>query len=99
MLYQLAAAQYANKLARTTCNASLGNNVSPGCTFYNVTYGNNAEPCVGGSLDCVGGGTGAGILYNPAVTHQEAYTEQQGYSLAVGLGTVNVTNLVASSVP
>jgi subtilase family serine protease len=98
-LYKLAAAQYANKLARSTCNSSLGNNISSGCTFYNVTVGNNAEPCLKGSVDCVGGGAGAGILYNREVTAKEAYPAQQGYSLAVGLGTVNVTNLVASSVP
>ncbi len=98
-LYVLAAAQYANKLARSTCNASLGNKISGGCTFYNVTAGNNAEPCLKGTVSCVGGGAGAGILYNPAVTPKEAYPAQLGYSLAVGLGTVNVTNLVISSVP
>jgi subtilase family serine protease len=99
LLYQLAAAQYANKVARSTCDSSLGNKISTGCTFYNVTYGNNAEPCVKSSVDCVGGGAGAGILYNKEVTPKEAYPAQQGYSLAVGLGTVNVTNLVTSSVP
>jgi len=99
LLYRLAAAQYVNKVARSTCDSTLGNRVSSGCTFYNVTDGNNAEPCVKGSVDCVGGGTGAGILYNREVTSKEAYPAQQGYSLAVGLGTVNVSNLVASSVP
>ncbi len=99
LFYKLAAAQYANKLARSTCNASLGNKISPGCTFYNVTAGNNAEPCIKGTVDCVGGAVGAGILYNRKVTPKEAYPAQLGYSLATGLGTVNVTNLVASSVP
>jgi subtilase family serine protease len=99
LLYKLAAAQYANKLARTTCNSSLGNQVSSGCTFYNVTYGNNAEPCVKGTINCVGGGAGAGILYNKEVTPDAAFPAHLGYSLAVGLGTVNVTNLVVSSVP
>jgi subtilase family serine protease len=99
LLYKLAAAQYANKLALTTCNSTLGNKISLGCTFYNVTAGNNAEPCIKGSPDCVGGAVGAGILYNKEVTPDEAYPAQQGYSLATGLGTVNVTNLVVSSVP
>jgi subtilase family serine protease len=99
LLYKLAAAQYANKLALTTCNSTLGNKISLGCTFYNVTAGNNAEPCIKGSPDCVGGAVGAGILYNKEVTPEEAYPAQQGYSLATGLGTVNVTNLVVSSVP
>jgi subtilase family serine protease len=99
ILYKLAAAQYANKLARSTCNSTLGNKVSTGCTFYNVTYGNNAEPCIKGTVECVGGNFGAGILYNREVSQYGAYPAQTGYSLAVGLGTVNVTNLVASSVP
>jgi subtilase family serine protease len=98
-LYKLAAAQYANKLARSTCNSSLGNKVSTGCTFYNVTFGDNAEPCVKGSVDCGGGSDGVGILYNEALTTKAAYPAQLGYSLAVGLGTVNVTNLVTSSIP
>jgi len=33
------------------------------------------------------------------VSEEEAYPAQQGYSLAVGLGTVNITNLVSSSIP
>jgi subtilase family serine protease len=99
LFYKLAAAQYSNKLALSTCNASLGNKISPGCTFYNVTAGNNAEPCTKGTVDCVGGTVGAGILYNRTVTPKEAYPAQLGYSLATGLGTVNVTNLVSSSVP
>jgi hypothetical protein len=95
-LYTLAAAQYANKLARSICNSSLGNQISSGCTFYNVTYGNNAEPCVEGTVACAGGWAGVGILYNRAVSIRDAYPAQLGYSLATGLGTVNVTNLVGS---
>jgi subtilase family serine protease len=98
--YKLAAAQYANSLGRSTCNSSLGNKVSNGCTFYNVTFGDIAEPCNEGSVDCVGGGSaGIGILYNKAITSKAAYPAQLGYSLAAGLGSVNVTNLVTSSPP
>jgi subtilase family serine protease len=99
LLYTLAAKQYATRTGTAACNASLGNKVSRSCVFYNVTDGNNAEPCVNGSPDCVGGATGKGILYNKVVTSSEAYPAQQGYSLAVGLGTVNVTNLVINSAP
>jgi subtilase family serine protease len=96
--YKVAAAQYAYKLGLSACNSSLGNTISAGCAFYNVTVGNNAEPCISKSPNCVGGSAnGAGILYNRAVSPQEAYTARQGYSLAVGLGSVNVTNLVFSS--
>jgi subtilase family serine protease len=97
-LYKAASLQYANKLLLSTCNSSLGNEISSGCAFYNVTVGNNAEPCIAKSTDCIGGSTnGAGILYNREVTPREAYTARQGYSLAVGLGTVNVTNLIANA--
>jgi subtilase family serine protease len=100
LFYKIAALQYANKLLVKTCNASLGNDISPGCAFYNVTAGNNAEPCIGGTVSCLGGSAnGAGILYNRSVTPKEAYPAHQGYNLATGLGTVNVTNLVANSVP
>ena len=99
LLYKLAAAQYANKLALTNCNSTQGNEISSACTFYNVTVGNNAEPCVSGTVSCKAGATGAGILHNPDVTAKEAYPAQLGYSLAVGLGTVNVTNLVTSASP
>jgi len=99
LLYQLASAQYANKLGISTCNSSLGNQISSGCTFNNVTVGSNAEPCAAGTVSCKGGATGAGILQNPSLTTKGAYPAQPGYSLAVGLGTVNVTNLVVSSVP
>jgi len=101
LFYKIAAAQYASRLGVNACNSYLGNEVSAGCTFYNVTYSNNAEPCVAGSAKCVGGTDdgGAGILYNRAVSEDEAYPAQQGYSLAVGLGTVNITNLISSSIP
>ena len=96
VFYRLAAAQYATKLGVSSCNSTLGNTVSTGCTFYNVTTGSNAEPCVKGTVDCTGP---TGILQNPAITTKDAYPAQPGYSLAVGLGTVNVTNLVVSSIP
>jgi len=98
-LYKLAAAQYADKLGVSACNSLLGDNVSSGCTFYNVTVGNNAEPCVAGSPHCVADGAAIGILYKKELTPEEAFPAQTGYSLAVGLGTVNVTNLVISSPP
>ena len=99
LLYRLAAAQYASKLAIATCNSTLGNAVSSGCAFYDVTVGSIAEPCAKGTVGCQGGAVGAGILHNPRVTMKDAYPAQPGYSLATGLGTVNVTNLVESLAP
>ena len=96
LFYKLAAAQYASNLGVHSCNSLLGNNISAGCTFYNVTYGNNAEPCVKRSPHCLAPGVTTGILYKREVTPDEAFPAQPGYSLAAGLGSVNVTNLVTS---
>jgi len=96
LFYKLAAAQYANKLGVDSCNSLLGDKISSGCTFYNVTYGNNAEPCVKGSPHCIADGAATGILYKRELTPYEAFPAQTGYSLAAGLGSVNVTNLVTS---
>ncbi len=96
-LYQIAAAQYNNPLLLNKCNATLGNKISTACVFNDVTVGNNAEPCFTGSVDCHGGAAatqGIGVLRSPNFPSVNAYPAQPGYSLATGLGSVNVTNLL-----
>lgn len=98
--YQIGQAQYTTPLGLSQCNATLGNKTSSACVFHNITAGNNAEPCYAKTANC---GTskqstmGIGVLKtdiggNPVI----AYPAQSGYSLATGLGTVNVTNLLYS---
>ena len=81
-LYKLAA-----KDNRTACNS---NTVANGnsCTFYDITAGTNAMPCLSGSLNCVV--NTAGDKYG-IVT---GYSATTGYDLATGLGSVNAYNLV-----
>ncbi len=97
-LYQLAQLQYNNPLLLSKCNSTLGNAISTACIFNNVTAGNNAEPCVKGSVDCrVSGPAALGIGVLTASTkapYVNAFPAGPGYSLATGLGTVNVANLL-----
>jgi hypothetical protein len=39
---------------------------------------------------------GIGVLRDPSAPKVNAYQATPGYSLAVGLGTVNITNLLQS---
>ena len=98
-LYQLAQVQYSDTVLVKSCNATLGKNISTACIFNNVTAGDNAEPCLSGSVDCHTGAAAAknqvGVL-SAAVgkTVVTAYPATPGYSLATGLGSVNATNLL-----
>jgi hypothetical protein len=79
------------KLAQNTgasCNSSTQLNPSAqnSCLFYDVTSGNNAVPCAGGSPNC--SSTLAGT--DGFLTGQ---TTGPGYDLATGLGSINANNL------
>ena len=82
VFYQLAA-----KDNLTNCNS---NTVANGnaCIFYDITTGNNAMPCLSGSLNC--NVSISGDMFG-IVT---GYTTTTGYDLATGLGSVNAFNLV-----
>lgn len=99
-LYMIAKAQYTTPLGLSQCNATLGNKISSACVFYDVTAGDNAEACNKGTIDCLTGGgstMGIGVLSTTIGKHRVlAYPAHPGYSLATGLGTVNVTNLLYS---
>ncbi len=96
-LYLLAKQQFNNSLLLTNCNSTLGNRISSACVFNNVEAGNNAEPCVKGSPNChttTDSTAGVGILSaQTKAPYVNAFPAGPGYSLATGLGTVNVTNL------
>ena len=74
-----------------SCNSS--NQTTPSaqnsCVFYDVTSGNNAVPCAGGSPGCSSTQTGT----NGFTTGQLA---GPGYDLATGLGSVNAANLASA---
>ena len=96
-LYQIAQLQFTNPLLVSRCNSSLGNKISGACVFYDVTAGDNAEPCVKGSVDCFTNAAatmGVGILRSKMSPHANAFPATPGYDLATGLGTVNAANLL-----
>jgi subtilase family serine protease len=99
-LYQLAATQYGNTITVSRCNATLGKAISPACVFNDVTAGDNAEPCVKGTPNCYVNKTatmGIGVLSASTGKNEvNAFPANPGYSLATGLGTVNVTNLLVN---
>jgi Pro-kumamolisin, activation domain/Bacterial Ig-like domain (group 3) len=88
-LYKLAAAQFT---AGTSCDSSTVTNGSS-CVFYDIASnsgfpGSNAEPCLGGTLNC-----------NPTNPNDEfgvlpGWNSTPGYDTATGLGTLNAFNLV-----
>ncbi len=96
-LYQLAQLQFDNTLLNTRCNSTLGNTISTACIFNEVTAGNNAEPCISGTVDCRSTNESTkkiGILRAPDFPNVDAYPAGPGYNLATGLGSVNVLNLL-----
>ena len=90
VLYALARKQVA---ANLNCNSSTG--PASGCTLNDVTKGNNAVPCSGGTLNCSSNVAGVnGVLVEPASPTTPAFPASSGYDLASGLGSVNAQNLV-----
>ena len=83
VLYQLARNQSCDSSQQTNPTAQNS------CVFYDVTTGNNAVPCAGGSPECSSAQDGV----NGFLTGQAAGA---GYDLATGLGSVNAANLVSN---
>jgi subtilase family serine protease len=64
------------------------------CVFNDITKGNNAVPCAGASPKCSNTSSGGiGVLTSNS---QPAFTAGPGYDMATGLGSLNVTNLIAN---
>src|SRR5882724_369177 len=96
VLYNL----YKKNLAGTIC-ASAANPAST-CIFYDTITGNNSVACQGGSTNCSNTSTAAnqyGVLVDPAHTSNPAWMTTAGYDLATGLGSLNVTKLLAAWSP
>ena len=99
-LYTVAQAQYTTPLGLSQCNATLGNKISSACVFNDITAGDNSAPCVAGTESCASSKLstmGIGVLKTTVGGKSIiAYPGQPGYSLATGLGSVNVANLLYS---
>jgi subtilase family serine protease len=84
VLYKLYASQVA---AGTACDSSTDTNAST-CVFHDISQGTISQICVSGDPNCVTETSGDqfGLLAGYAAT--------KGYDEAVGLGSLNVNNLV-----
>ena len=84
------------KKTGASCNSNGTTPPGAGCTFNDVTKGNNAVPCVGGSPNCSTSlaGTNGVLFITSGTTKVPAYMTGTGYDLATGLGSVNAQNLV-----
>ncbi len=99
-LYELAQLQFSNPTLASGCKSTLGNKISKGCLFNNVTAGDNSEPCITGTPDCHSTAlstAGVGFLStNNGKNGTPSFPSSPGYNLVTGLGSVNITNLVYS---
>jgi hypothetical protein len=83
--------------AGLSCNSSAAPNTTSvtGCTFYDVTKGNNSVPCAAGSFNCSNTGTtGLGVVETGTPANTPSYIAGTGFDLATGLGSINAFNLV-----
>jgi len=97
-LYSLAATD--TNYTGGLCNSSVGSTPATGCVFNDVTKGNIGVACVKGSTSNVDGSTawcqGSGTTFGVTVANNSvAYGAGPEYDVATGLGSVNVTNLLA----
>lgn len=78
------------------CNSSKGAQAASSCVFYDVTLGDMDANCTGSNNCYLDGGTN-GVLSTSDSSYQPAYKAATGWDYATGLGTVNVYNLLNSS--
>jgi subtilase family serine protease len=93
VLYSLARTEYGAS-GKASCNSSLGNAVSSGCTFYDVTLGDNDAVCVAGTPNCYAPSGALGVLSTSTSSYHPAFTTTTGWDFATGIGTINANNLV-----
>ncbi len=80
---------------------STGSLPDSNCIFHDIETGNISQPCSTNSVNCYVDSGSYGILATNPSTNlstnppaQAAYSAGEGYDLATGLGSINITNLV-----
>ena len=90
VLYGLAQQQ---NTANLNCNSSAA--PAAGCSFNDVTTGNNDVPCAGATPNCSSRlSSVTGVLIPVPGSTTPAYTSTTGYDLATGLGSINAQTAV-----
>ncbi len=98
-LYALAQTEFESAATLAACNSSNGPTRSRACVFRPVTRGDSAAPCATGSPNCFSDSESRrriGVLSTSTSREQDAYPTALGWSFATGLGSVDVTNLLAA---
>ena len=106
VLYNMAGVEYGTSsyIAGSTCNGSggIGTGVTTtapatgnSCIFYDTETGNNSQACLAGTANCyTPSGKSYGILSTSTTSAIPAYPAGQGFDMATGLGSLNITNMV-----
>jgi subtilase family serine protease len=94
ILYSLASTEYGAS-GSTSCNSTLGNGAQNDCIFYDVTQGDMDVNC-SGTHNCYDPSGAYGVLSTSNSAYQPAYGTGTGWDFATGIGTPNVSNLVAA---
>ncbi len=93
VLYSLGNAQYGVS-GNAGCDSSLGNGISPSCSFNDVTQGDMTVYCQAGSPNCFAPSGQYGVLSTSTTAYEPAFRATPGWDFATGLGTINATNFV-----
>ncbi len=98
--YPLAATEYSDSTQLSACNSSSVPGANNTCVFYDITQGDIDVNCTNTSANCFGGSpSNRGALSPSTTTYSPAYGTNAGWDYSTGLGSVNVTNLVAAMTP
>jgi hypothetical protein len=107
-LYTLAGTAYGTTsyTPGTTCNGSgttsntgtTSSSPASSCVFYDITTSNNSQVCTAGTANCYNtpSDTTYGILSTSTTSALPAYASGTGYDLSTGIGSLNITKLVAA---
>ncbi len=93
--YALAQDQF-GALSNSSCDASKGNQISPDCTFHDITQGDNDVICQPGSPNCYAPSGTYGVLSLSTTSYVPAYPSTSGWDFATGIGSVDASNLVSN---
>ena len=101
VLYPMAGIEYGTTTATGACNGSGATGTgttsalpASSCIFHDVETGNISQACSKFSLNCYVDSGNYGILSTSSSSDSPAYPAGEGYDLATGLGSINITNLV-----
>jgi len=89
-----ALAEQQNVARQNLCVSTLGTSSSSKCVFHDVAEGDMDVNCLGKN-NCYTPSGKNGVLSTTSKAYSKAYNSTIGWDYATGLGTLNVSNLIA----